>query len=92
MHVNILTRRAGPALPLAASMRSGMRSAGMAGTTSEPTLRESATCGVRESWAGRAVSRKYAQMGEAPPAEGGRRGPGAAHTEARNPASPQPDQ
>src|SRR5262249_36857066 len=42
--------------PAAASGTSGMRRAGMAGTTSGPTPRESAIRGVRGTWAGRAVS------------------------------------
>jgi hypothetical protein len=38
-----------------------MRCAGVAGTTSEPMLRQSATSGVRDTWGGRAVStRKWA--------------------------------
>ena len=36
--------------PAAASGASGMRGAGLAGTTREPTLRRSATSGVRETW------------------------------------------
>ena len=33
-----------------------MRCAGMAGTTSSPKFRQSATSGVRDTWGGRAVS------------------------------------
>src|SRR5262245_44840088 len=46
--------------PVTASGASGMCGAGLAGTTSKPTFRQSATSGMREMWGGE--GRKCAQM------------------------------